>query len=145
MSWKEQVFRMFCTLVCIQSVITGQFIRYTTHSREWIAPTDSGSCGRGLLYKAGIQESRHSVTVHLNIRMGKTSDLSDFERGMIISARHDRSSISEMSGLLGFSHMTVSRVYREWCDKHPAIGSPVGENSSLMREVEGEWQTLDPH
>jgi hypothetical protein len=63
--------------------------------------------------------------------MGKTSDLSDFERGMIV---------------LGFSH-TQCLGFTENCEtknqiKHPVCGSPVGENSLLMREVEEEWQEL---
>ena len=66
---------------------------------------------------AGRQALRHSVTVRLNVRMGKTSDLSNFELGMIVSGRCAGSSIIEMAILLGLSHMTVSRVYREWCNK----------------------------
>jgi hypothetical protein len=58
-------------------------------------PTDSESCGRDPLYKADKQASRHPVTVRLNVRMAKMSDLSDFEPGMVIGARHARSSISE--------------------------------------------------
>ena len=78
-------------------------------SRKWIAAKDSESHGCGLLYKAGRQASWHSLTVRLNVRMGKTSDLSDFASGMIFSARHTGSSI--------FSQTTVSRVFREWCNK----------------------------
>ena len=76
-----------------------------------IALTDSESRACGLLYEAGRQASRLSVAVQLNVRMGKTSDLSDFKSGMIVGARCAGSSISETAGLLGFSHTTVSRVY----------------------------------
>jgi ribosomal protein L44E len=86
--------------------------------------------------KQGDGHRGHSVTVRLNVRMGKTSDLRNFECGMIVSDRRASSSISEMAGLLGFSRMTVPRVYREWCDKqkkHLVSSSPVGENSSMTR------------
>jgi len=64
--------------------------------------------------------------------MGKESDLSNFERGMVVVARRARLSISKSAQLLGFSHTTISRVYKE-------CGSPVGENALLMLEVRGEW------
>ncbi len=40
--------------------------------------------------------------------MGKKGDLSDFERGMVVSKTAD---------LLRFSHTNISRVYREWSEK----------------------------
>jgi len=42
--------------------------------------------------------------------------------------------------LLGFSHTTIYRVYKECVkrEKHPVCGSPVGENALLMLEVRGE-------
>ena len=79
------------------------------------------------------QADRHQVIVWLNIRMGNTRDLCDFERGMIVGARHAGASISETDSLLGFSRTTVSKVYQELCEKQPVSGNHVGENSSLMR------------
>ncbi len=49
--------------------------------------------------------------------MGKKGDLSDFERGMVVGARRDGLSISKTANLLGFSHTTISRVYRERSEK----------------------------
>ena len=49
--------------------------------------------------------------------MGKKGDLSDFERGMVVGARQAGLSISETADLLGFSHSTMSRVYRELSER----------------------------
>ncbi len=77
--------------------------------------------------------------------MGKKDDLSDFERGMVVGARRADLSISKNTDLLGFSHTTISRVYRGFTTfsvrkrKYPVSGSCVDENVLLMSEVRGEW------
>jgi hypothetical protein len=73
--------------------------------------------GRGRLYKAGRPASSHSVTVQLNVRIGETSDRSDFEHCKIVGASRVGSSTSETAGLLGFSCTTVSTVYEKGVTK----------------------------
>ena len=76
-----KLFFMHRNFICIHS--GASLLGTTPCSRKWFTPTDSES--RGLLYKAGRRASRHSVTVTLNVRVGKTSDLSNVERGMIVT------------------------------------------------------------
>lgn len=44
-------------------------------------------------------------------------NLSDLEDDMVVASSRANLSISENSEILRFSHITVSRVYREWSEK----------------------------
>jgi hypothetical protein len=46
--------------------------------------------------------------------MGKTKDLSAFERGMVVGARRTGLGVSRTGKPLGFSCSTVSCVYQDW-------------------------------
>ncbi|GBO22689.1 hypothetical protein AVEN_199238-1 [Araneus ventricosus] len=46
--------------------------------------------------------------------MAGYQDLTDFERGVIISAREMGHSFTEVAMKFGFSRTTISRVYREY-------------------------------
>ncbi|GBL97882.1 hypothetical protein AVEN_36708-1 [Araneus ventricosus] len=46
--------------------------------------------------------------------MAGYQDLSNFERGLIVSAREMGHSISEVAMKFGYSHTTISRVYHEY-------------------------------
>lgn len=59
------------------------------------------------------------------LRMCKTRDLSVFERGEIIGARRIGHSISEVMQALGFSRITVSRMYREYIHSDKTIPARV--------------------
>lgn len=48
----------------------------------------------------------------VTVKMGKTKDLTEFERGMVVGARRLGFSISKTANVLDFSHATVSRVFR---------------------------------
>ncbi len=53
--------------------------------------------------------------------MGKKGDLSDFECRMVVGARRADLSILKTADLLGFSHTTISRVYRELSERAAVV------------------------
>jgi len=57
--------------------------------------------------------------------MGKKDDLRNFERGMVVGARRAGLIISQSAQLLGFSHTTIFKVYKEWCE--------MGKTSSMWQ------------
>ncbi len=71
--------------------------------------------------------------------MGKKGDLSDFERGMVVGPRRAGLSISQTADLLGFSHTTISSVYREWSEKEKISSEWQLCEQKCLVDVRGEW------
>ncbi len=70
--------------------------------------------------------------------MGKKGDLSDFEHGMVVGFRRAGLSISKTADLLGFSHPTISRVYREWFEKEKISSERQLCGRKCLNDVRGQ-------
>uniref|UniRef100_A0A3Q0QYA9 Transposase Tc1-like domain-containing protein n=1 Tax=Amphilophus citrinellus TaxID=61819 RepID=A0A3Q0QYA9_AMPCI len=70
--------------------------------------------------------------------MGKSRDLSEFERGAIVGARRAGRSISQTAKLLGCSRTAVSRVYREWCQKQKTSSDRGASGRKRLVDEDGE-------
>ncbi|XP_053728481.1 ribosome maturation protein SBDS isoform X1 [Synchiropus splendidus] len=66
--------------------------------------------------------------------MGKARDLTECDRGMIVGARRIGLDVRKTADLLGFSHTTVRRVYREWVEK---------DKKSSTRQLCGRKRAVD--
>ncbi len=71
--------------------------------------------------------------------MGKKGDLSDFERGIVVGARRAGLSISKTAEPLGFSHTTISRIYRELSEKDKISSEQQLCGQKCIFDVIGEW------
>ncbi len=71
--------------------------------------------------------------------MGKKGNLRDFERGMVVGARRTGLSISKTVDLLGFSHTTICRVYRERSEKEKIFSEWQLCGRKCLVDVRGEW------
>ncbi|XP_055928709.1 uncharacterized protein LOC129959841 [Argiope bruennichi] len=62
--------------------------------------------------------------------MGKTADLSDFDKDQIVMPRRLGTAISETSRLMGYSRAVAVSIYRTWCmdgettSRRPAVCRP---------------------
>ncbi len=71
--------------------------------------------------------------------MGKKGDLNYFERGIVVGAKWAGLSISKTADLLGFSHTTISKVYRECSEKEKISSERQLCRRKCLVEVRGEW------
>jgi len=86
-----------------------------------------------------IYACRHGQDYLLKFKLRKNGDLSDYECGMVVSVRWAGLSVSETADLLGFTYITIWSENEKISSERASRS--VGENSLLISEVRGEWQT----
>uniref|UniRef100_A0AAY5KPB9 Tc1-like transposase DDE domain-containing protein n=1 Tax=Esox lucius TaxID=8010 RepID=A0AAY5KPB9_ESOLU len=70
--------------------------------------------------------------------MGRSKDLSDFDKGQIVMARRLGQSISETAGLVGCSRSTVVSTYRQWSEEGQTTNRRQGVGRPRLIDAPGQ-------
>ena len=70
--------------------------------------------------------------------MGRSKDLSDFDKGQIAMARQVGQSISETARLVGCSHSAVVSTYRQWSEERQTTNRGQGVRRPRLIDARGQ-------
>ena len=70
--------------------------------------------------------------------MGRSEDLSDFDKGQIVMARRLGQSISEMARLVGCSQSAVVSTYRQWSEERQTTNRRQGVGHPKLIDARGQ-------
>ena len=70
--------------------------------------------------------------------MGRSKDLSGFEKGQIVMARRLGQSISETARLVGCSRSAVVNTYRQWSEEGQTTNRRKGVGRARLIDVQGQ-------